>query len=95
MGWGAGGGGGGGGPLIVADGEVEAAGVEDVAEHDFAGLEGGLAEADFEELHDADLFVEVVLPAEEALTEGFLELFDEGVFAVEEADESADYVAVF
>lgn len=58
-------------------------------------MEGGLAEADFEELHDADLFVEVVLAAEEALAEGFLEFFDKGVFAVEEADESADYVVVF
>jgi len=61
------GGGGGGVALVVADGEVDAPGVEDVAEHDLAGLEGGLAEADLEELHDADLFVEVVLTAEEAL----------------------------
>lgn len=58
-------------------------------------MEGGLAEADFEELHDADFLVEVVLPPEEALAESFLEFFDEGVFAVEEADESADYVVVF
>lgn len=34
---------------------VDTAGVHDVAEHDFAGLEVGLAEADFEELKDADL----------------------------------------
>jgi len=67
LGGGAGGGGWGGGALVVANGEVEAPGVEDVAEHDFAGLEGGLAEAHFEELHDADLVVEVVLAAEEAL----------------------------
>ena len=41
--------------LVFADYVVDADGVEDVAEHDFAGLEGGVAEAELEELEDADL----------------------------------------
>ena len=83
------------GAEAVADGEVEAPGVEDVAEHDFAGLEGGLAETDFEEFENADFGVEGEFVAQEAGAEDALEFFDEGVFGVEEGDEGADYVVVF
>ena len=35
--------------LVVADGGVDASGVEHVSEHDFAGLEGAFSETEFYE----------------------------------------------
>lgn len=49
----------GSGGLVFLDEDVCTAGLDDVPEHYFAGLEGGVAEAEFEEFEDSGFLVEV------------------------------------
>ena len=51
-------GGKGGDGVALLDEGIGAAGFADVFEHDFAGLEGGVAEAEFEEFEHAGFLVE-------------------------------------